>query len=68
MVINAYLCETENWYLRRQNVLNIDKTKCMLKGTQKRKSKSNNPVLNLQISGQIFFNFEVQKLLDVEID
>ncbi|XP_061185217.1 uncharacterized protein LOC133193275 [Saccostrea echinata] len=66
--LNFDLCEIENWCSKNQMVLNTNKTKCMLMGTQHRKSKINSPELNLYASNKLIENVESEKLLGVYID
>lgn len=53
-ILNFDLRDIENWCLQNQIVLNVDKSKCMLMGTQQRKSELHSHILKIQISGQSF--------------
>ena len=66
--LNFDLCEIENWCSKNQMVLNTNKTKCMLMGTQQRKSRIDSPELNLYASNKLIENVESEKLLGVHID
>lgn len=48
-------------------VLNVDKTKCMVMGTQQTQFKFNDHVLKIQISGTMIHNLEAEKLLGIQI-
>lgn len=66
--LNVDLCEIEDWCSRNQMVLNIEKTKCMLMGTQHRKSKLTSSKFDLCVSDKVLKNVESEKLLGVHID
>ena len=67
-VLNSDICGIEKWCCQNQMVINVDKTKCMLMGTQQRKSKLKSPSLKLVARNNTIQMVQTEKLLGVQID